>query len=329
METAGGLHRIGVTVFRAGIWKPRTHPGCFEGHGAPALDWLRQVKENLGMKVTCEVAGSEHVEACLRGGVDMVWIGARTTANPFLVQEIAEALSGTDVPVLVKNPINPDVNLWVGAFERLAACGIRRMAAVHRGVSTFSKLKYRNDPAWDMAIELRSRFPEMTLFCDPSHMGGSREFIRELSQRALDLGFEGLMIESHCNPSCALSDSDQQIVPDVLGDLLAGSDALRTRQSDTDDKDYRENIRRLRSEIDILDEDLLTILGRRMDVSRRIGLVKKDNNVAILQPVRWDGEISRMVDLGRKAGLSEEFIRDVFSSIHEESVNVQNRIQED
>lgn len=329
LETAAGLKRIGINMYRAGIWKPRTHPGSFEGHGAPALKWLQEVKKRYGMKVGCEVASAQHVFECVKHGVDMVWLGARTTANPFLVQEIAEALEGMDIPVLVKNPVNPDLDLWIGAFERLNKCGIRKLGAIHRGVSSSQKLKYRNDPAWDMAIQLRSRVPELPIFCDPSHMAGSTEYIQELSQRALDLGFEGLMIETHCNPSCALSDAKQQLTPDQLYDLLLGPDKLVVRDNDTDNVSYRENMTQLRAKIDVLDENIISLLAQRMNVSRQIGQFKKDNNIAILQTGRWEEVLAGMVARGTEAGLSESFVRAVFDDIHEESVALQNKILED
>lgn len=324
LETAEGLHKFGINMFRAGIWKPRTHPGCFEGVGAPGLKWLQEVKKQFGMKVSCEVASTQHVFDCIKSGVDMVWIGARTTANPFLVQEIAEALEGTDIPVLVKNPVNPDVDLWIGAFERLNKCGVRKLGAIHRGVSSYQKIKYRNEPAWDMAIDLRSRIPELPIFCDPSHMAGSRQYIKELSQRALDLGFEGLMIESHCNPDAALSDSKQQFTPAQLLDLLEGPEHIVVRDSDTDNQSYKENINQLRAKIDVIDDNLISLLRQRMMVSKQIGKFKKENNIAILQTGRWDSLMARMVESGRQEGLSEEFVRTVYSAIHEESVNIQN-----
>lgn len=329
LETASGLRKTGINMFRAGVWKPRTHPGCFEGHGVPALKWLQEVKKQTGMKVSCEVASAQHVFECVKHGVDMVWLGARTTANPFLVQEIAEALSGTDIPVLVKNPVNPDVDLWIGAFERLNKCGVRKLGAIHRGVSSFQKMKYRNDPAWEMAIELRSRVPELPIFADPSHMGGAVSYVQELSQRALDLGFEGLMVECHCKPCEALSDAKQQLTPDQLHDMLLGENRLVVRDNDTDNVSYRENITQLRAKIDVLDDNLLSMLCQRMNVSRQIGQFKKDNNIAILQTGRWDSILERMIQRGTELGLSEKFVRDFFTSIHEESVAVQNRILEE
>lgn len=324
LETAAALHEIGVDAFRAGIWKPRTHPGCFEGFGSRALPWLKQVKEQFGMKVCCEVAGANHVEQCLKSSMDMMWVGARTTANPFLVQEIAEALRGTDVPVLIKNPINHDIELWAGAFERFAICGLSDLTAVHRGVSSNRRIKYRNDPAWDMAVSFRSRFPEIPMYCDPSHMGGDVEYIRELSQRALDLGFEGLMIEVHNKPECALSDARQQLTPAGLNELLNGEGKLTVRKNDVEDESYRKSIGLLRDRIDALDENIISILAERMEISGRIGAVKRKNNVAIIQPARWDEVISGMKKEGRMLGLSEEFISALFTLIHRESVSIQD-----
>ncbi len=320
LETAKGLHALGIHVFRAGIWKPRTHPGSFEGIGAEGLKWLQEVKKAYGMKVCTEVASERHVFECIKHGVDMVWIGARTTANPFLVQEIAEALSGTDIPVLVKNPVNPDIDLWIGALERLNMAGIRKLGVIHRGFSTSEKIPYRNDPGWNVAIELRTRYPQLPFFADPSHMGGKREYLLELSQRALDLGLDGLMIESHCSPDKALSDAAQQLTPEDLGILLG---EIRVRNKETADaKDLAE----LRARIDVIDENILFNLKARMDVSRRIGLFKKEHNVAILQTSRWDQVLDAMIDKGREYALSEEFIRTVFNAIHEESVSTQNEV---
>lgn len=329
LETAAGLRKIGINMFRAGVWKPRTHPGGFEGHGVPALKWLQEVKKQCGMKVSCEVASAQHVFECVKHGVDMVWIGARTTANPFLMQEIAQALEGTDIPVLVKNPVNPDVDLWIGAFERLNKCGVRKLGAIHRGVSSSQKLKYRNDPAWEMAIELRRRVPELPIFADPSHMGGSTAYIQELSQRALDLGFEGLMVETHCNPSCALSDAKQQLTPAMLGEMLLGENKLVVRDNDTDNVSYRENITQLRTKIDVLDDNILSLLSQRMKVSRQIGQFKKDNNIAILQTGRWDAVLERMVQKGVEFDLDEDFVRAIYNHIHEASVAVQNKVLEE
>lgn len=327
METAKGLEGCGVDVFRAGIWKPRTHPGCFEGVGQKGLAWMRTVKDESGFKVITEVAGREHVKVCLEAGLDAVWIGARTTANPFLVQEIADALSGTDIPVLVKNPVNPDLDLWIGALERLNRAGIRKLGVIHRGFSTFEKIRYRNKPHWEIAIELRSRYPELPFFVDPSHMGGSADFIMEISQRSMDLGFDGLMIESHHDPKSALSDASQQLLPEELGDIL--TNRLIVRDADSDSIEWKENIDQLRAKIDIIDENIINALSSRMDISRQIGEYKKNNNVAIVQALRWDNLLDKVVEKGHEHGLSDKFITDVFNAIHEASIEIQNDIISD
>ena len=324
METAKGLKDLGINVFRAGIWKPRTHPGSFEGIGVEGLGWMQQVKKEYGLKISTEVASERHVFECIKFGVDLVWWGARTTANPFLVQEIADALRGTDIPVLVKNPVNPDLDLWIGALERLNRAGIKKLGVIHRGFSTFEKIQYRNDPQWQVAIELRSRFPELPFFVDPSHMGGSKDYIQEISQRSLDLGFEGLMIESHCNPTCALSDAKQQLTPEELRDLLYNK--ITVRDADSDSPQWKENIDQLRAKIDVLDENLLYTLASRMKVSRQIGQYKKDNNIAILQTSRWDAVLAKVIEKGKEYNLSEDFIKAVFNAIHEASVEVQNEV---
>ena len=321
--TARDLAARGVHVFRAGIWKPRTHPGSFEGVGTPGLKWLKRVKEETGMKVCTEVASEKHVFECLKYGIDMVWVGARTSANPFLMQEIADALQDFDIPVLVKNPVNPDLDLWIGALERLNRAGVRKLGVIHRGFSAISSAPYRNSPGWQIAIELRTRFPELAFFADPSHMGGDRKYLLELSQRAMDLGLDGLMIESHCNPSKALSDAKQQLTPPDLVDLLY---SLQIREKDSGDKDYREGIDQLRAQIDIIDENLLYTLGSRMGVSRKIGTYKREHNVAILQTARWEQLLAGMQEKARGYGLSEKFIADVFNAIHEESVRIQNEV---
>ena len=327
METARGLKELGINVFRAGIWKPRTHPGCFEGFGVEGLAWLQKVKKEYGFKVATEVASERHVYECLKYGVDMVWIGARTTASPFLMQEIADALKGTDIPVLVKNPVNPDLELWIGALERLNRAGVRKLGVIHRGFSTFDKIKYRNEPHWDIAIEMRSRYPELPFFVDPSHMGGSRDYLLEISQRSLDLGFEGLMVETHCNPEVALSDSKQQLTPDGLKDLLHNK--IVVRDADSDAKEWRENIDQLRAKIDVIDENILYALGSRVKISKQIGEYKKNNNIAIVQASRWDSLLAKVVERGQEYGLSEKLLKDVFNAIHEASVEIQNEIISD
>ena len=275
------------------------------------------------MKVSTEVASEKHVYECLKYGIDMLWVGARTSANPFLMQEIADALQDTDIPVLVKNPVNPDLDLWIGALERLNRAGVRKLGVIHRGFSTTDSAPYRNAPGWQIAIDLRARYPELPFFADPSHMGGDRKYLLELSQRAMDLGLEGLMVESHCNPAKALSDAKQQLTPPALLDLL---ESLQIREKDSGDQDYREGIDQLRAQIDILDENLLYTLGSRMGVSRKIGAYKRDHNVAILQMSRWDQLLGAMKEKARGYGLSEKFIEDVFSAIHEESVRTQNEV---
>lgn len=324
METAAGLKDLGINVFRAGIWKPRTHPGSFEGIGSEGLKWMQRAKREYGLKISTEVASEKHVFECLKFGVDLVWLGARTTANPFLVQEIADALKDTDIPVLVKNPVNPDLDLWIGALERLNRAGIKKLGVIHRGFSTFDKIKYRNDPQWQVAVELRSRYPELPFFVDPSHMAGSKDYIREISQRSLDLGFEGLMIESHCNPSVALSDAKQQLTPPELSDLLYNQ--IVVREKDSDSPEWKENIDQLRAKIDIIDENILYALGSRMKISRQIGEYKKNNNIAILQTSRWDAILAKVVEAGKEFGLSEKFVKNVFNAIHEASVEAQNDI---
>ena len=320
METARGLAEFGIHVFRAGIWKPRTHPGSFEGIGTQGLKWLKRVKQELGMWTCTEVASEKHVLECIKYGVDMVWIGARTSANPFLMQEIADALEGTDMPVLVKNPVNPDIDLWVGALERLNRAGIRKLGVIHRGFSTSAPIPYRNDPGWSIAIQLRTRYPQMAFFADPSHMAGDRKYLQELSQVAMDLGLDGLMVESHCNPACALSDSKQQLVPRDLQTLL---ESLEIRENSSDDASYRDGIEALRARIDVIDENLLKILADRNEVSRKIGQYKKDHNVAILQAGRWEALLASMEEKAEALGISREAIRSIMTAIHDESVRVQ------
>ena len=323
METAKGLAAFGIHVYRAGIWKPRTHPGSFEGVGTPGLKWMRRVQQELGMKVCTEVASEKHVRESLAAGMDMVWIGARTSANPFLMQEIADALKGTDIPVLVKNPVNPDLELWIGALERLNRAGVRKLGVIHRGFSTSAPILYRNDPGWRIAIELRTRYPQMTFFADPSHMAGDRKYLQELSQRAMDLGLEGLMVESHSCPDQAWSDAKQQLTPRDLQTLL---ESLVIRENTSDNEDYKEGIDALRARIDVLDESLLKLLSDRNKISNQIGQYKRDHNVAILQAVRWEQVLTDMINKGKLQGLSEESVSAIFNAIHDESVRVQNEV---
>ena len=323
METAKGLNAFGIHVFRAGIWKPRTHPGSFEGVGTPGLKWLKKVKETYGMKVCTEVASEKHVLECIKYGVDVIWIGARTSANPFLMQEIADALEGTDIPVLVKNPVNPDLDLWIGALERLNRAGLRKLGVIHRGFSTSAPIPYRNDPGWKIAIELRTRYPKLAFFADPSHMAGDRKYLLELSQRAMDLGLDGLMVESHCDPSCAWSDAKQQLTPHDLQTLL---ESLVIRDNTSENEAYKEGIDALRTRIDVLDENLLKLLADRMKISSQIGTYKKNHNVAILQAGRWEQVLSDMVAKGAALGISEAAITAIMTAIHDESVRVQNEV---
>lgn len=322
METARGLTGCGVSVFRAGLWKPRTHPGSFEGVGAEGLPWLVAVREETALPVATEVAGAKHVEACLKAGLDVLWIGARTTANPFLVQEIAEALAGVDIPVYVKNPVHPDAELWAGAVERLQRAGVRRIGLVLRGFTTPESGPYRNAPLWPLAVGMRTRFPELPLFVDPSHIAGEAGLVPDISQKALDLGLDGLMVEVHAHPEAALSDAAQQLTPAGFRTMLAG---LQERAADTDAPDYREGIEALRARIDTIDEQLLALLASRMEVSREIGEYKREHGIAILQPGRWESLLEQVMAEGRRKGLPEEFIRRVFEAVHEESVRRQEK----
>ena len=321
METARGLKEMGINVYRAGVWKPRTHPGCFEGAGVPALKWLKKVQKEYGLKVCTEVANEKHVYECIKHGIDMVWIGARTSANPFLMQEIAEALTDTDMPVLVKNPVNPDIDLWIGALERLNAQGVKKLGVIHRGVSTAIKIKYRNDPMWEMAVEIRSRYPEMPIFVDPSHMAGKREYLQELSQKAMNLGFEGLMIESHCNPDVALSDAAQQLTPPDLYKLLT---SLVVRNVTSADDAFNEKLNQLRTQIDIIDENIIHNFVLRLRTCREVGKIKNENNISIVQPVRWEQVVENVVTAAKSHGLDPEIVKRIFILIHKASVEEQN-----
>lgn len=319
LSTARGLAAIGIQVYRAGVWKPRTKPGGFEGMGSEALRWLGMVKEETGMLTATEVANARHTEEALKWGVDILWLGARTTANPFAVQEIAESLTGVDIPVLVKNPVNPDLDLWIGAMERLVSCGITRIAAVHRGFSAYEKGLFRNQPQWHIPIELKRRMPGLTILCDPSHIGGRPELIYPLSQQAMDLGFNGLMVESHSNPSLALSDKDQQITPETLGRILS----LLVIRSTPDTSEFLNEMRR---EIDEIDDRILNLLSKRMSVAREIGKFKMANNIPVLQPVRYDRMVTNRLAQALGLELDGEFIKLMLEAIHEESVKQQFEI---
>ncbi len=316
METATQLARNGCKIFRAGVWKPRTKPGGFEGHGEPALAWLKRVKEETGMLVTTEVATPEHAEMAMKYGIDLLWVGARTTTNPFAMQALADSLRGTDITVLVKNPISPDLELWIGALERLNGAGIKRLGAIHRGFSSYDKTIYRNRPMWQIPIELRRRIPELTIICDPSHIGGKRELIAPLCQQAMDLGTDGLIIESHCNPDVAWSDADQQITPDVLEKIVSH---LIIR----DTTDTTEEIAQLRQQIDELDNSVMDILAKRMQVCREIGQYKKEHNITVLQARRYNEILDKLGAQGAQCGMDADFVKKIYSAIHEESVRQQ------
>jgi chorismate mutase len=312
-----------VHALRAGIWKPRTRPGQYEGAGEEGLKWLISAKKETGLPVTTEVANAAHVEACLKAGVDILWVGARTTVNPFSVQEVADALKGVDIPVMVKNPINPDVELWLGALERLSKAGITKMAAIHRGFSSFEKGPFRNAPMWDLAIELKTRVPELDMICDPSHIAGNRDLISFVSQKALDLDMAGLMIESHINPDAAWSDAKQQVTPAALSKII---DELVVRTQTTDNKTFKDTLSILREQIDQLDDEIMQKLSARMKISEKIGQYKKENNVTILQVNRWEEIIKTRIALCRAMGLNDEFTSDLLKLIHHESIQVQTKV---
>ncbi len=321
IQTATELAANGIKIFRAGIWKPRTKPGGFEGVGIEGLQWLKKVKELTGMYTSTEVATKQHVEAALEAGVDLLWIGARTSANPFAMQEIADALqeAGADVPVLIKNPVNPDLELWIGAMQRIYNAGIKRIGAIHRGFSAYGKHLYRNLPQWHIPIELRRRMPNLPIICDPSHIGGKRELVAPISQQALDMGFDGLIIESHCDPDCAWSDKSQQVTPDVLN-FIVNTLVLR------DESHTTESLTLLRQQIDTLDNELLEVLNKRMRVSREIGQYKKEHRMPVLQAGRYDDIIQSRVKLAMEMGMSSDFMKSVLAAIHEESVRQQIEI---
>ena len=323
LNIAHSLKDTDVSFFRAGIWKPRTRPGMFEGVGALGLKWLQRVKEETGLKIATEVANKDHVKLALEHDIDLLWIGARSTVSPFIIQEIADELEDTDKIILVKNPVNPDLPLWIGALERLQRAGIRNLGVIHRGFSTYEKTKYRNIPEWQLVIELQNKFPNLPIICDPSHITGKRDLIFDVSQTALDLNFEGLMIETHCNPDAAWSDAAQQVTPERLVEIM---NDLRIRKISTSEEDYVSQLGNLRSRIDIIDEQLLDLLKKRMDIADEIGALKKTNNVAILQNTRWHEILGKMILEGEQHNLSEEFVIQVFKAIHQESINRQERV---
>lgn len=319
LAAARALAAQEVKIFRAGIWKPRTKPGGFEGVGVEGLRWLQRVKAETGMYVSTEVATERHVFEALKAGVDLLWIGARTSANPFAMQELAGALRGVDIPVLVKNPVNPDLELWIGAVERIYNAGLHRIGVIHRGFSSYDKKLYRNLPQWHIPIELRRRLPELPIICDPSHIGGKRELIAPLSQQAMDLGFDGLIVESHCNPDCAWSDKDQQVTPDVLHYILNMLVIRETQQT-------TESLTELRCQIDEFDNQLLELLAKRMRVSREIGQYKKEHGMQVLQTARYDEILSKRIAQAQEMGMDGEFMQQVLQAIHEESVRQQMEV---
>ena len=319
ITTAKQLAGKGCHMFRGGVWKPRTKPGGFEGHGEKALPWMKRVKEETAMLVATEVATPEHVELALKYGIDILWIGARTSANPFAMQLLADSLKGVDVPVLVKNPVNPDLELWIGALERINGAGITRLAAVHRGFSSYEKKLYRNAPMWQIPIELHRRIPALPIFCDPSHIGGRRDLIAPLCQQAMDLGFDGLLVESHCSPDDAWSDAAQQVTPDILDYILS---MLVIREK----VDLGEDLASLRKKIDEVDNDLIELLARRMRISRKMGEYKKEKGMTIVQPKRYTEILDKRGAQGSLLGIAPECVKNIFEHIHEESVRQQIEI---
>ena len=326
LDIARQLKDSDVKIFRAGIWKPRTRPGGFEGVGAIGLGWLQKAKAETGLLMAVEVANANHVKLALEHDIDVLWIGARTTVNPFAVQEIADALEGTDKIVLVKNPVNPDLALWLGGVERIYNAGIRKLGVVHRGFSTYEKTKYRNIPEWQIPIELHGRFPDLPIICDPSHLTGRRDMIQQVSQQALDLNYNGLMIETHNNPDKAWSDAAQQVTPDALKEILK-SLVLRKKSDDTDEFNARLNSYRLR--MDEYDAKMLEAIGQRMKIAEDIGALKKENNVVVLQSRRWQEVKERMMAAGKEKGLSDDFNNLLFKAIHQESISHQEKIIND
>lgn len=317
------LNRLGIGVMRAGVWKPRTRPNSFEGKGVEALNWLKELKQQIPIKVATEVASPQHVEAALKYNIDVLWLGARTTVNPFLVQEIANAFQGVDIPVMIKNPINPDLALWQGAIERIYNTGNKKLAAVHRGFSSYQKSKFRNTPSWQIAIELKSNFPTLPLICDPSHIAGNREMILEVSQKALDLGYDGLMIEAHPDPALALSDADQQV---SLEGLTKTIDQLRFAKKHSNDALFISQLEQLRENIDQIDQELVEILSLRKQLIEKIGDYKKENNVTVFQLERWNEILSSRTEWGKGKNMNPKFIQEIYKAIHDESIRIQTEI---
>ena len=323
LKIAHELKNSDVSIFRAGIWKPRTRPGGFEGVGEIGLKWLQKAKAETGLLMATEVATAAHVKLAIEHDIDVLWIGARTTVNPFAVQEIADALQGTDKIVLLKNPVNPDLSLWLGGLERLYNANIKKLGVIHRGFSTYEKTKYRNNPEWQIAIDLQNRFPDLPLICDPSHITGRRDMIQEVSQQALDLNYDGLIIETHIDPDNAWSDAAQQVTPATLKQMFID---LKMRKPTDENAEWNKALAMQRAYIDELDSKLIDFLGKRMVVAEKIGLLKKEKNVAILQNKRWNEILGKMILEGSEKGLSEEFILKIFKAIHQESITHQEKV---
>ncbi|MFT3981014.1 MAG: chorismate mutase [Ferruginibacter sp.] len=327
IETAQRLAKTGkVDVLRAGIWKPRTKPGMFEGIGVKGLPWLLQAKKLTGLPTAVEVATAKHVQDALNFDVDILWIGARTTVNPFSVQEVADALRGTNVPVLIKNPINPDLELWSGAIERLQKVGVKDIGMIHRGFSNYGNTEFRNAPMWHLPIEMKRRYPDMLLICDPSHICGNRHMLQSIAQKSIDLDFGGLMLESHIDPDNAWSDAKQQVTPERLAEIF---ESLVWREESVDEKEFTDALAKLREQINHIDDELLTLIGQRMKIADKIGEYKRDNNVTILQTNRWNEILDRAVRRGETLGLSKEFIIRYFDAVHLESISHQNKVMYD
>lgn len=324
LTTAKGLHDLNkISLFRAGVWKPRTRPNAFEGKGEEALKWLQEVKQQFGFKITVEVANAQHTELALKYGIDVLWIGARTTVNPFSVQEIADVLKGVDIPVMIKNPIHADLQLWIGGIERIYNSGIHKIAAIHRGFHFYGKTKYRNKPMWQIPIELKTHFPSLPIICDPSHISGKRELIPFIAQKALDLGMDGLMIESHYDPSVALSDAEQQLTPQQLNELLS---KLIIRKPNTGDANVLDQLHQLRNMIDEIDDELINVLKKRAQVIEQIGVYKKEHHITIFQLERWQEILRTRAQWAEKLGLSRLHIERLCQLLHDESIKIQNDV---
>ena len=324
LETAIALKKnTNTRIFRAGIWKPRTRPNSFEGAGSIGLQWLKKVKTETGFLTAVEVANAQHVREAINEGVDILWIGARTTVNPFSVQEIADALIGIDIPVMIKNPVNPDIQLWIGALERINQAGITKLIAIHRGFSSFKKTKYRNDPQWQIPIELKILFPDLPIICDPSHICGKKNLLAGIAQKALDMDMSGWMIESHIHPEKALSDSEQQITPLELSTLV---NSLIVKKPNSHNKEFKNRLEQLRILIDEIDDELFQSLAKRMEIAEEIGAYKRDNNVTVLQIKRWENILTRQLKMAESLGLSEDFIKEILEAIHKESIQKQIQI---